>query len=342
MGQSLAVKYRPTKFEDVVEQTTTVTILRKVLETKKFKNCYLFSGKTGSGKTTCARIFANAINQGVGDPIELDCASNGGVDQVRAIMDSANQRSLVGEYKIFILDECHAITSQGWQAFLKGIEETPKYTIFIFCTTEPNKVPATVLNRMQRYNFSAISNVGIRDRLIKVCQVEGFTNYNDTCDLISKMVQGSMRDALTYLEQCADYSTDLSMDNAKKVLGNLSYETMFKLTWALNGGEQGEILKIIDALYDGGVDLKNFIANYLAFNLDLTKYIIFKNIELTNIPSYLAAPGNEVVQYTVEFPNSLQRFNTIIEGLLDLRAAIKYDPSYKYTIEASLIKLSVK
>jgi len=339
MGQSLAVKYRPTVFEDVVEQTTTVTILKRVLETKNFKNCYLFSGKTGSGKTTCARLFAKAINQGVGDPIELDCASNGGVDNVRAIIDSANQRSLMGEYKIFILDECHAITSAGWQAFLKGIEETPKYTIFIFCTTEPNKVPATVLNRMQRYNFSAISNSGIRDRLIKVCQAEGFINYNETCDLISKMVQGSMRDALTYLEQCADYSTDLSLNNSKNVLGNLSYETMFKLTWALNSGEEGKVLATIDDLYNSGADLKNFVNSYLEFVLDLIKYITFKDIVLTNIPAYLATEENAVVQYTVEIPDALNRFNEFAKSLLDLKAAIKYDSSYKSTIEASLIRL---
>ena len=121
-------------------------------------NLFLPAGKTtvifgpsGCGKTTLARIFANYINAGVGDPIEIDAASNNGVDQVRAIIESANQRSLTGNYKIYIIDECHAITSAGWQAFLKGIEETPEYTIFIFCTTEPNKIPSTILNRVQLY-----------------------------------------------------------------------------------------------------------------------------------------------------------------------------------------------
>ena len=186
MAQSLAVKYRPKTFEDVCGQSITVQILEKVIEKRAFKNCYLFAGDSGCGKTTLARIFANKINGGVGEPIEIDAASNNGVDNVRAIIESASQRSLVGEYKIFIIDECHSITTQGWQAFLKGIEEPSPFTIFMFCTTEPQKLPIAILNRVQRYNISKIDTQLIKERLIKVCQLEGFVNYDDTCDLISK------------------------------------------------------------------------------------------------------------------------------------------------------------
>ena len=133
MSQSLAVKYRPTKFEDVCGQSITVKILERAIEQKNFKHAYLFAGDSGCGKTTLARIFATYLNKGVGSPIEIDAASNNGVDQVRTIIDSASERALDGEYKIFIIDECHAITSAGWQAFLKSIEETPEYTIYIFC-----------------------------------------------------------------------------------------------------------------------------------------------------------------------------------------------------------------
>jgi DNA polymerase-3 subunit gamma/tau len=174
--KSLAVKYRPTTFETVAGQNVTTRILNKVLEKQAFKNAYLFAGPSGCGKTTCARIFANAINGGIGEPTEIDGASNNGVDQVRAIVESANQRSLVGNYKIYIIDECHMITSAGWNAFLKGLEDCPEYTIFIFCTTEPNKIPVTIQNRMQRFNIAKISAQEIKDRLVYVCQHEGFTN----------------------------------------------------------------------------------------------------------------------------------------------------------------------
>ena len=236
-NQSLAVAYRPTTFEEVCGQSITVEILKKVIEKRSFKNCYLFAGDSGSGKTTLARIFANQINRGVGEPIEIDAASNNGVDDVRAIIESASQRSLVGDYKIFIIDECHSITTQGWQAFLKGIEEPSPFTIFMFCTTEPNKLPTAILNRVQRYNITKIDSETIKNRLMYICQQEGFTNYKGLCDLLSKSSHGCMRDAIMKLDQCADLSTDLSLDIVKPVLGSLSYEAMFNLTWALQDKE---------------------------------------------------------------------------------------------------------
>ena len=152
--EALAVKYRPKTFEDVVSQNAIIRILRKQIELKQFKNCYLFCGASGCGKTTVARIFANAINQGNGNPIEIDAASNNGVDNVRQLIKTASERSLDSEYKIIIIDECHALTTQAWQAFLKCIEEPPMYTIFIFCTTDPQKIPTTIINRTMRFNFS--------------------------------------------------------------------------------------------------------------------------------------------------------------------------------------------
>lgn len=335
--QSLAVKYRPTTFEDVCGQSITVKVLEKAIEKRHFKNVYLFAGDSGCGKTTLARLFANAINQDVGTPIEIDAASNNGVDNVRAIIESANQRALDAEYKIFIIDECHAITSQGWQAFLKGIEEPPAYTIFMFCTTEPNKIPPTILNRVQRYNITKIQTNLIKNRLMYICQKEGFTNYEETCDLISKNVQGCMRDAITYLDKCSDYSTDLSLTNAKYVLNNFSYEAMFNLTWALQEKNEGNILRIIDQLSDTGTNLKAFIDTYLEFIINLNKFNIFKDINITTIPAYLAAKDNPVVQNTVSIKDSKVWFNSLIELLLQIKLQIRYDNSYKITIEAFLL-----
>ena len=155
---SLAVKYRPTCFSDLTEQKAVVSILTNQIETNTIKHGYLFCGGAGTGKTTSARIFANMINNGSGEPIELDAASNNSVDDIRALTEDAQTQSLDCEYKVFIIDECHSLSNQAWQAFLKTLEEPPAKSIFIFCTTDPQKIPNTILSRVQRYNFSRISH----------------------------------------------------------------------------------------------------------------------------------------------------------------------------------------
>ena len=343
--KSLAVKYRPNTFETVCGNQVTVQILQRVLELNSPKNAYLFAGPSGCGKTTLARLFANALNGGIGDPHEIDAASNNGVDAVRAIMESANQRSLTGTYKIYIIDECHAITTAGWQAFLKGIEETPEYTIFMFCTTEPNKIPATILNRVQRFNIAKIDTVAIKNRLLYICQQEGFTNYEDTCELISKLCDGCMRDAITKLDQCADLSADLRLENTKLVLGEAPFERMLKLTNYMSGGNEQFTLAAIDTLYREGKDLKQFTTEYLSFVLELTRYILFKNIAFTNIPAYLEDHADPMinVKHTTSFDeNALAWFNYLADKLLEIKNAVKYDTSVKAVVEAYLLQVCRK
>lgn len=169
---SLAVKYRPNNWASVVEQDSTKIILQQQLETEEFKNAYLFVGGAGTGKTTCARIFANEINKHEGKPIELDAASNSSVEDVRNIIQQAKTKSLDSEYKIFIIDECHSLSNTAWQAFLKLIEEPPAKSIFIFATTNPEKIPKTILSRVQRYDFKRISQQGIVNRLRYIIEQE--------------------------------------------------------------------------------------------------------------------------------------------------------------------------
>lgn len=173
MSISLAVKYRPQVFSDVAEQSATITILEQQLASGNIKNAYLFCGGAGTGKTTCARIFANEINKGVGSPIELDAASNNSVDDVRDIIQQAKTSALDSEYKVFIMDEVHALSNQAWQAMLKVLEEPPVKSIFIMCTTEKNKIPKTILSRVQQFNFQRISTNAIADRLTNVLKQEG-------------------------------------------------------------------------------------------------------------------------------------------------------------------------
>lgn len=338
--QSLAVKYRPKEFSEVAGQTVITKILNKAIEEEAFSNTILFAGPSGTGKTTLARIFANKINKGLGKPIEIDAASNNGVDQVRSIIDDMSSRALVGEYKTFVIDECHMISKEGWNAFLKGIEECPKFTVLIFCTTEPNKIPATILNRVQRYNLSKIPVADIRARLEYISTQEGFSNYEDACDVIAKTCQGGMRDAIATLEQCASFSTDLNAANVRQVLGESNFETMFKLTWAIQQKKDDQILSILDSLYDNGADLKQFTSVYLDFVLDLEKYILSKDISMTSIPEYLASDKNPVVQFTVKDENSLAYFISLSEAVLDIKQKIKYDNNYKSTIEILLLRFS--
>ena len=223
---SLAVKYRPKEWEDVTEQKSIIKILNNQIESGNIKNSLLFSGKSGSGKTTCARLLANKLGC---IPIEIDAASNNGVDNVRNIIIEAQERSLSSKYKIFIFDEAHMLSTAAWNAMLKIIEEPPQYTIFIFCTTDPQKIPTTILNRVQRYNFTNISYSGILNRLIYILEQEYISYDLDALEYIAKLADGSMREAISLVDQVIDYSPIINMENTICALGNYSYDYFFKL-----------------------------------------------------------------------------------------------------------------
>ena len=334
--ESLAVKYRPRDFESVSSQTSVIAILKRQLELHQFKNCYLFCGPSGCGKTTLARIFANKINEGTGSPIEIDGASNNGVDNVKTIINSARERSIDSEYKIYIIDECHAITNQGWQAFLKCIEEPPMYTIFMFCTTDPQKIPATIHNRVMKFNLTKIKTDEIRNRLAYICQQEGFTNYDESIDYISKICNGGMRDAISYLEKVAGLSTEITIENSLSALGNYSYDSFFTLTDSLMDGRIDQVLNIIDGYYDSGNDLKLFVDQYIDFVLDLAKYSIFRDMTVVKIPMSM----KDRVDYSTGIENASGYFSWLTDKLLNIKNIIKYDTSIKTTIEIMLMSIA--
>lgn len=336
MAQSWAVKYRPQTFEEMCGQNSIIKILLKQIETNNTKNAYLFAGSSGCGKTTAARIFAKLINKGVGEPIEIDGASNNGVDNVKTIIKGAQERSIDSLYKIYIIDECHAITSQGWQAFLKAIEEPPAYTIFIFCTTDPQKIPATILNRVQRFNITRISTKLIIDRLKYICKQENLTNYDEACEYIAKICDGGMRDSIATLEKCAGYSLDLSINNVLEALGNYSYESFFKIINAMIDGNEGDVIQNIESYYNNGNDLKLFVDKFFSFILDIDKYILFKNMELTTLPSSM----EEEVKKCVAFDNPGNYYNYILDKLLSLKQSIKNDTTLKNTIIVVFLQMT--
>ena len=331
--ESLAVKYRPTEFKDVLGQELVKSILEKQIENPF--NCILLCGPSGDGKTTLARIFANMINKGNGNPIEIDAASNNGVDNVRAIIETAQERALDSEYKVIILDEAHMITTAGWNAFLKCIEEPPKYTVFIFCTTNPEKIPQTILNRMMRLNLTRVPARDIEVRLNYICQQEGFTNYKQSTEYISKLCNGGVRDAISMLNKCAYYSTCFNIETTYNILKNISYNDLFELTNDLIDGMENNLVVLLDKLYDDGKDFKLLVDKLIDFYLDVIKYGNYRSFDnLKIIESYEQELNN-----IINIENASNYYLYLLNNLMDLKFKIKDDPNIKTTVEVTLIKL---
>lgn len=344
--QTLAVKYRPKAFDDVIEQESVKIILQQQLQAGEVKHAYLFCGGAGTGKTTCARIFANDINGGEGSPIELDAASNSSVDDVRNIIQQAKTKSLDSEYKVFIIDECHAISNTGWQAFLKLIEEPPAKSIFIFCTTDPQKIPKTILSRVQRYDFRRISQQGIVCRLEHIIYEE---NINvpfreggiyqvsvEALEYIAKLAEGSMRTAISLMDKCLSYNSELTMKNVVKALGVANYDNMIEITSAYIFGEPDKLIKSLEDIHSSGVDMKQFIRQYLNFVLDIKKWFILGDFEYLQIPQIDTI--EEFIKDIDELDDTWDNISKLLDTIIKVNAEIKYDSNPKYLIEAMLLE----
>lgn len=336
---SLAVKYRPKCWEDVTEQSVIKDILENQVQTKTVQSAYLFTGPSGTGKTTSARIFANMINNGKGNPIEVDAASNSGVDNIRQIIEDAKRKPLDAEYKIFIVDECHSLSNGAWQALLKTLEEPPKFTIFIFCTTNPEKVPATILSRVQRYNFQKISNEGIADRLSAIlimeseeaneCGCDGAYNWNaEAINYIAKVCNGGMRDAITLMDKCLSLSPDLTLENVLKTIGGEDYTTFITFLSALEGKVKESAIRIIEDVYNAGKDIKQFMKDFAKFVLEVEKYSLYKNFDYISLSNTLE---NELEQLIDE------SLFDVMDFVVSLNNQVKWDSDPKTLIELSIL-----
>lgn len=337
---SLAVKYRPKTFEDVVGQVAIKEILQYQVDSKSNLNCYLFTGGAGTGKTTCARIFANELNGGQGLPIEIDAASNNGVEQVRKIIDEAKYKSLDSTYKIYILDEVHMLSTGAWNAMLKLLEEPPAKTIFIMCTTDPQKIPATILSRVQRFDFQRIPTKFILERLGYILDEENkedeiFTNVDlDALHYIAKLANGGMRDAITMLDKCIAYSSELTMQNVVSALGVVDYVEYFKLFNLSYLKEQADMIEQIESVFMAGKDLKLFIKGYFMFLVDIEAYNITKNSEIVQIPT------NFLEDFAKEWNVDKLRFaHESMKIIQDLLQEIKWEQNPKPFIIARLLSL---
>lgn len=326
--EALAVKYRPKSFDDMTEQTAIKDILENQLKTRTFQHGYLFTGPAGTGKTTSARIFANMINNGKGNPIEVDAASNSGVDNIRQIIDDAKRKPLDAEYKIFIVDECHSLSNGAWQALLKTLEEPPKFTIFIFCTTDPQKIPATILSRVQRYNFQKISNEGIIQRLKYILYCEEKIADNEAVEYIAKVSNGGCRDAITLLDKCLSLSENITLENVLKTIGGEDYSTFIAFLGALEIKRKETAIRIIEDVYNAGKDVKQFMKDFAKFILEVEKYTIYKNFDYIDLPSTLEKKLSLLIDDSL--------FN-VMDFVVSLNSQIKWENDAKTLIELSIL-----
>lgn len=282
--ESLACKYRPHCFADIVGQDVVVSILSKQIATKTFKNAYLLCGPAGLGKTSLARIIAQEINNHESEPIEIDAASNNGVDNIRALAIEAQQASIDADYKVFVIDECHALSNAAWQAALKLIEEPPAQSIFIFCTTNPEKIPDTIMSRVQRFDLKKVSVMDIANRLEFILNEELHKNYERTAlERIAIKANGHMREAITLLDKCIDFG-DLTLSNVERVLGLVRYEWLFAITEKIINKDTKGCLELLQELEKDCDDYVGIIDVLLDHFIECQKYVKINNAQNIKIP----------------------------------------------------------
>ena len=251
---------------------------------------YISSDFIPTHNTTTARIIANALNDGKGEPIEIDAASHSGVDSMRNIMAQARVYPVGSIYKVFIIDEVHALSPAAWASALLTIEEQPAMSVFCWCTTNPEKIPSTILSRVQTFQLSKISLEGINNRLKYIIEQEnkegrGITYDEDAILFIAKSANGGMRDAITLLDKALAFSKDITMQSLEKSLGLPNYDDYFSLLNSIAKKDNGKIVEIINSVYNSGVNFAKWFDGFFSFVTNIVKFIYLQDIQQTMIPS---------------------------------------------------------
>ena len=287
--------YRPQTFEDVAGQSHVTITLKNAIKENRIAHAYLFAGPRGTGKTTIAKILAKAINctgdhppcnecpnckaitQGDHpDVIEIDAASNNGVNEVRDLIDKVKYAPINAKYKVYIIDEVHMMTPEAFNALLKTLEEPPAHIVFILATTEPHKILPTIISRCQRFDFKRVDEHDIISRLEYVLKEENVEYDEESLEIISKLADGGMRDALSILEQCLAYDRHLTVENINKVYGLLANDEKIRLIKLLLTKDMKNVLKTLDHMMSLSIDLKRLTQDLIDVLKDV---IIFKNTQ---------------------------------------------------------------
>ena len=281
MHKALYRVYRPQKFEDVVGQEHITKTLRNQIENNNIGHAYLFSGTRGTGKTSTAKIFARAVNclesieqepcnecevckdilhDNIMDVVEIDAASNNSVDDIRELRENVKYSPTKAKYKVYIIDEVHMLSQGAFNALLKTLEEPPSYVIFILATTEPHKIPATILSRCQRFDFKRVTVKDITSRMKKICVEENIEVEEKALNLIARNSQGALRDALSILDQCISFGDNkIEYKDVVELLGTVNVEQLFDLAQYIINQDTKESIKILNEFIVWGKDIRNLI-----------------------------------------------------------------------------------
>ena len=285
--QALYRVYRPRTFDDMVGQEVITQTLKNAIEAHQTGHAYLFSGPRGTGKTSAAKIFAREVNgispdtdeTQIPDIIEIDAASNNGVDEIRNIRDSANYAPIEAQYKIYIIDEVHMLSTGAFNALLKTLEEPPANVKFILATTEPQKIPATILSRTQRFDFKRIDDATIQTRMAAILDKQSVVYDQDALRVIANAAEGGMRDALSILDQVIAYGSDkVTIDNALQVTGATTTEALLMFLGQVSDGDTRNALQTLHTILLDGKDAQRFVADMIGLLRDVMLAPIAPNL----------------------------------------------------------------
>lgn len=353
MYQALYRKYRPQLFEDVVGQKVIIKTLSNSILNNKISHAYLFTGPRGTGKTSIAKIFAKIINcenlNGIDpcnncvnctqinakqstDIIEIDAASNNGVDEIRELRDKVSLVPSFGKYKVYIIDEVHMLTTAAFNALLKTLEEPPKHIIFILATTEPHKIPQTILSRCQRFDFKKISISDIKSRIKKISELENISIDDDAIELIAKLSDGGMRDALGLLDQLTSYTSEkINVNDVNDVSGMITIDKINELILHIIKGNLIDSFNLLETYDEDGKNLVKIVEGLIEF---LKNTLIYYNSAEYFKDENLSKMYSEVCELVSD-----DEIYKMIETLIDSIKLTKTSNNTRLIFELAIIKI---